>query len=267
MDTLEQLKTKGSSETLKAMEGKDRQAPETFSGVASSLMRQQQKYIADVLTDKPVSIYAMDDYPAIRKQLFNNVLDALDKRFPLYNDKYVLALENVGYDDPEDISIEDQKKAIMEGKSVSRRVRGNWVLKDAATDKVLQRTGRMTLMRVPYMTERGTFIRNGHEYTFNSIMRLEPGVYTKKKNDDEISAQFNIKKGTGAGFSLKFTPSTGVFNVTRMSSNAPAYTVFRDLGVTDEQMKAAWGDELFEKNKLAGSTEKAKLQANKIYNM
>ena len=191
MDTLEQLKTKGSSETLKAMEGKDRQAPETFSGVASSLMRQQQKYIADVLTDKPVSIYAMDDYPAIRKQLFNNVLDALDKRFPLYNDKYVLALENVGYDDPEDISIEDQKKAIMEGKSVSRRVRGNWVLKDAATDKVLQRTGRMTLMRVPYMTERGTFIRNGHEYTFNSIMRLEPGVYTKKKNDDG-TMQFKI---------------------------------------------------------------------------
>ena len=100
-------------------------------------------------------------------------------------------------------------------------------------------------MKVPYMTDRGTFIRSGHEYTFNNIMRLEPGVYTKKNNDDEITAQFNVKRGTGAGFNMRFIPSTGLFQFSRGTTNAPAYAVFKELGMDDEQIKKQWGPELF----------------------
>ena len=121
-------------------------------------------------------------------------------------------------------------------------------------------------MNVPYITDRGTFIRNGHEYAFSNIMRMEPGVYTKQR-DDEISAQFNIKKGTGAGFNMFLQPNTGIFKIKRNTTSVPAYTVFRDMGITDEQMKEAWGQELFDKNKAAGSDEKASMAANKIYNM
>ena len=63
-----------------------------------------------------------------------------------------------------------------------------------------------------------------------------------------------MKKGTGAGFNMKFTPSRGLFQINRGTANAPAYTVMKDLGVTDEQMKASWGDELFKLNKEYGST-------------
>ena len=231
-----------------------------------NLMRAQQKFIANTLAQKNIKVFRMDDYPTIRKILFDNVKNAISERFPLYNERYTLAIEDVDYDDPEDIDIDKQKQAILEGNSCSRRLRGTWVLRDAKTDKVVSKTRRMTLMQVPYITDRGTFIRNGHEYAFSNIMRMEPGVYTKQR-DDEISAQFNIKKGTGAGFNMFLAPNTGIFKIKRETTSAPAYTVLHDMGVTDDQMKEAWGQELFDKNKAAGSDEKAIAAANKIYNM
>lgn len=242
------------------------QQTQAFTGATSNMLRAKQKFIADILTEKPVSVYSMDDYATIRKTLFDNVKNAVARRFPLYNEKYTLALEDVDYDDPEDMDIDTQKQALLEGRSVTRRLRGSWTLRDANTDKVISKTKRMTLMRVPYMTDRGTFIRNGHEYTFTNIMRMEPGVYTKQKTD-EVSAQFNIKKGTGAGFNMRLMPNTGIFQISRGTMNCPAYTVLHDLGVSDQQMEDAWGTELFRKNKEAGSAEKARISADKIYNM
>ena len=236
-------------------------------GTLNGVMKAQQKFIADVLDEqKPTSVYRLDDYPKIRSELFKNVQNAVQKRFPLVNDRYSLSLQDVKYDDPEDINITEQKQAILDGGSCDRRLRGSWVLTDNATGKVLSKTKRMTLMKVPYMTDRGTFIRNGHEYAFSNIMRLEPGVYTKKR-DDEVSAQFNIKKGTGAGFNMFLQQNTGVFKIKRGTTTAPAYAVFRDMGITDDQIEQAWGKELFQKNQAAGSGEKARQAASKIYNM
>lgn len=223
-----------------------------------------QKFVADVLTEKPVYQYRVDDFPEIRRQLFNNVKNAVGKRFPLYNDRYSLSVEGLEYDGPEEIGIDEQKKAILNGKSVSRKLRGSWVLSDAS-GKVVARTKKMTLARVPYMTDRGTFIRNGHEYCFSNIMRLEPGVYVKER-PDEVSAQFNIKQGTGGGFGMRMVPKTGVFEMTRGTSKAPAYTVLKDMGVTDDQMKATWGDALYSINRDAGMSTRARQQADRFYN-
>ena len=240
--------------------------PDT-QGTVNNLIRAQQKFIANTLAQgKDVKIFRMDDYPTIRKVLFENVKNAISQRFPLYNDRYTLSIEDVDYDDPEEIGLAKQKQAILDGKSIARRLRGTWVLRDAKTNKEVSRTRRMTLMNVPYITDRGTFIRNGHEYAFSNIMRMEPGVYTKQR-DDEISAQFNIKKGTGAGFNMFLQPNTGVFKIKRNTTSAPAYAVFHDMDITDDQMKEAWGQELFDKNKAAGTDEKAIAAANKIYNM
>lgn len=235
-------------------------------GALSNISRATQKFIANVLTDKPKRIYRMDDYPAWRTNLFNNVKNAVTERFPLRNDRFSLCVEDVDYDDPEDLDVDEQKKLLMEGKSSIRRLRGSWVLRDAITDKVLSKTRRMTLMKVPRLTDRGTFIKNGKEYAFASIMRLEPGVYTKYK-PDACEAQFNIQSGTGAGFNMSLNPKTGTFQIRRGTTNAPAYAVFRDMGVTDDAMRKAWGPAVFEINKKAGDSEKARAAAEHIYNI
>ena len=227
--------------------------------------RATQQFIADVLTKKPDTIYRLDDYPTMRHVIYDNVKNAISRRFPLRNAQYTLGLEDVDYDGPEDADLTEQKRAIMEGKSVTRKLKGSWVLRDADTDKVVSKSRRMTLMRVPIMTDRGTFIRNGREFVLGNIMRMEPGVYTKIA-PDTVSAQFNIKQGTGRGFNLNLDPKTGLFRVKQSTTNAPAYTVFKDMGVTDDQMRDMWGDDVFEKNRAAGQSEKARQAADKLYN-
>lgn len=248
------------------MADSDNRSINPAAGVLANVTRATQKFIADTLTEKPDVIYRMDDYDTIRRLMFDNVKSAVQQRFPLMNDRYTLSVEDLDYDDPEDIDVDEQKRLLLEGKSSTRRLRGSWVLRDAATDKVVSRTRRMTLMRVPRMTPRGTFIRNGREYCIGSIMRLEPGVYCKQK-PDEVSAQFNIKQGTGQGFGMTLNPKTGVFQMRRGTANVPAYTVLRDMGVTDEQMEQAWGKDMLEVNKKAGTGDKARQAADRVYNM
>lgn len=235
-------------------------------GAMANSTRAVQQFIADVLTQKPDRVYRLDDYDAIRQIIFDNVKSAVERRFPLRNDRYTLSLEDVDYDDPEDIDVNEQKRLLLNNKSSTRRLRGSWVLRDAETDKVLSKSRRMTLMHVPRMSSRGTFIRNGREYNLTNIMRLEPGVYCKQK-PDEVSAQFNIKQGTGQGFNMALNPKTGLFTIRRGTTNAPAYTVLHDMGVTDEQMRDAWGKDIFETNRAAGISDKGRASADKIYNM
>lgn len=242
------------------------QAVQTLNTVSNIASDTKQRFIADVLTTKPDVLYSPSDYATIRKQLFDNVQRAIAQRFPLRNQRYTLDVTDVGYVDPQHISIQQQKKAILQNKSIGRRIKGSWVLTDNATGKVVSKSGRQTLMTVPYMTDRGTFIRSGSQYTFNNIMRLQPGVYTKRNNDDLVSAQFNVKRGTGAGFNMKFIPSTGLFHINRGSRNVPAYFVLKQMGITDQQLKQAWGQELWQKNKLAGQTPRAASAAAALYN-
>lgn len=42
-------------------------------------------------------MYRPDDYTTVRTTLFDNVRNAVTQRFPLYNDKYLLTVENVDY--------------------------------------------------------------------------------------------------------------------------------------------------------------------------
>ena len=230
----------------------------------SNQVRAVQQFISDTLTERPDRLYPLDDFGAIRQQLFDNVKTAVQRRFPMRNDRYTLAVEDVDYDDPEDIGADEQKRLLLEGGSSVRRLRGRWVLRRASDDSVVSRSKRMTLMRVPRMTDRGTFIKGGREFAMTNIMRLVPGVYCKGK-DDEVTAQFNIRQGTGSGFSMVLTPSTGIFQFRRGTTNAPAYTVLHDFGVSDETMKQAWGDELFETNRTAGTGERARQAAAKLY--
>ncbi len=234
------------------------------TGAVSGATSAVQRFIADVLTEKPERTFRLDDYGAMRTLLFDNVKNAVQKRFPLQNNRYSLSVEDLDYDDPEDIGVDEQKDLLLSGRSNERRLRGSWVLRDAGTGKVVSKGRRMTIMKVPRLSDRGTFIRNGKEFCIGSIMRMEPGVYCKK-GPDELTAQFNIKQGTGGGFNMVMNPGTGVFRIRRGTTNAPAYTVLRDMGVTDEQMKEAWGEELYIANRDAGQGVKARAAADAIY--
>ena len=125
----------------------------------------------------PAGLREFGDSASVRRGIYENVRAAARAIEPVSNQTHTLQLVDVDYDDDEkDISLADQKRALLEKRNLRRSLRGTWQLVDNASGKVLDKK-RATVAQVPYFSSRGTFIRNGNEYTLSNQMRLRPGVY------------------------------------------------------------------------------------------
>jgi DNA-directed RNA polymerase beta subunit len=198
--------------------------------------------------DPEVDGRGLDDVDALRAAVMNNVRDAVSAKFPIENQKHLLRLSNVAYDSEEPISLRDQKRAILSRRSLSRKLNGTWELVDKATGEVVD-SRKATVARVPYMTQRGTFIYNGKEYAVANQMRLQDGVYARAKGDGTYESHFNLMSGTGRAFRVGMDPATGSFNLNIGQANMPMYPLFRALGVGDDELRKAWGDDIYDQNK------------------
>lgn len=191
-------------------------------------------------------IYDPLDFKEVGERVRSNIVSAIGKRFPIVSDKYTLTIENMSYD-KSDSSLAAEKRAIQNEKNHSDRLKGDWVLYDNATGKVVQRR-RETLMNVPRMTERGTFIRNGSELCLKHMFRLRPGLYARMKADGTPALQINPVQTTGRQMTINLQPDTGIFTVSRGTRTFGVLPLLRAAGVTDDEVKAAWGEELFNIN-------------------
>ena len=84
-----------------------------------------QKFISSILSQDRGELIDPLDFASVRRKLYARSLDAVRSRFPLHNEQHVLDADNLAYADPEEFSLEDQKKAMMSGRSVARRLRGS----------------------------------------------------------------------------------------------------------------------------------------------
>lgn len=159
-----------------------------------------------------------------------------------------LELHEPHYDGPDVASLAEQKKALLENRFLHRRLRGTLRLVDTGTGETLDER-RMTLMRVPVLTQRHTFIHNGNEYTTLNQARMEPGVYTRRKASGELESHFNAKRGTGPSHRVTLDPTTGVFKLNIGQASLRLYSLLKDIGVTDEQMEESWGPEVLAQNR------------------
>jgi DNA-directed RNA polymerase beta subunit len=187
------------------------------------------------------------DANAARKTIFERAQQAAAGIKPFDNGKHTLALENVHYQGPEDFSLAEQKQAILEGRSLGRRLRGTWRLKDNATgQEVENRTS--TIATIPYLTPRGTFINRGSEYSIINQFRLNPGIYTRRKENGEIEAHVNVMPGEGKTHRYFLDPEKGVFYAKLGQAKVPLLPLLRAFGVNDKQLQEAWGPELYSSN-------------------
>jgi DNA-directed RNA polymerase subunit beta len=192
-----------------------------------------------------------DDVDATRDMLFSNVQRALEEKFPLTNQRYTLKLSDVKYQKPKRFTNSEQKRAIMRGQTLGWKLMGKWDLVDNATGKSVDKTASRLIAQVPYLTNRGTFIFNGTEYTVASQMRLRPGIYSRVKDNGIIEAHFNVKGGTGRSFRVYMEPETGVFRMNVGQANLKLYPILRAMGVDDRKLKSMWGPDLLQANVAA----------------
>lgn len=192
--------------------------------------------------------YAFNDQAFIRNSIGSKVTEALEKSFPLKWGNVRLEVKNVRFK-PRDYSLKEQKDALLQEQYLSNPVKGDLYLYDNNTDELLDVSKSKTLLRIPYYTQRGTFIHNGNEYSTLRQSRLRPGIFTRRKANGELESQFNVQRGTGSGYKITLDPSTGIYKLNVGQSSSNLYSILHDIGVSDEELKEAWGLDVLKRNK------------------
>lgn len=191
-----------------------------------------------------------DDTDGVREDIESGVMKAMQNYVHGYEYGGTrLELSDMAYADKPRYSLAEQREALLKDSTLARRLRGTVTLVDTETNKPLEIRKNMTLARVPYLTQRGTMIHNGSEYAPVSQSRLLPGAYTRKRNNGELETHFNVRPGTGSAMRMSLDPTTGQYRMRVGSSNVHAYSVFKDLGVSDDEMERRWGPEILEANR------------------
>lgn len=189
----------------------------------------------------------LTDAESRRTQIRAKALDALRAAFPmpLRDKKIEIADLQV---QKRDYGPNDQKQALLSGGSLYEPVKGTVILKDAQ-GKELERVTNYTLLNLPFFTGRHTFIIDGNEYNVSNQLRLKPGVYTRRRGNEELEAQFNLSKG--ANFRLSLDPTQGHPYMEYGTTAIPLYPVLRKLGVDHAEIARSWGAEVAQQNAAA----------------
>lgn len=194
---------------------------------------------------RPVMIFAEQQ----RQLIHDKVKDGFEKSFPLKAGRYFVEVSNVQVA-PQDYSSNDQKRALLEGKTLSERVSGDLTVKDAGGNAV-STAKDFTLMQLPYFTQRHTFILDGTEYSVSSQLRTRPGVYLRRRGNEELEATFNTSKG--ANLKMSMNPEKGLLYLQpqHTTSKIPLQPILKALGVPHQDIAAHWGNEIADINRDA----------------
>jgi hypothetical protein len=202
----------------------------------------------DDIVPQGVKLRDFDDFSALREDTFTSVAGAFQNRFPQEYGKYRMELDNVHYPETKDFDLDQQKNALMKNQFLGKRLRGTFKLYDKDSGDFLEEK-EVTLMRVPYVTDRGTVIHNGNEYVTLNQARLSSGVYTRKKESGELEAHINAKRGTGRSYKLRMEPNTSLYKLDIDQASLRLYSLLHDLGVSDDELEKRWGPDILEANR------------------
>lgn len=199
-------------------------------------------------TDRDVELRDPEDFDTLRQHISDGVMEEFGKSFPVSHGGIRLEVHNLGYEGPESFSLHDQKTALLGDGYLGHKLRGDLRLIDEASGNTLDEQ-RMTMLKVPYLTPRGTFINGGNEYVSSAQARLLPGVYTRRQSNGQLETQIVPKPGSGQAFRVGFEPDTAQYRLKVRQSNLHLYSMLHDLGVPDEQLEKQWGPEILAANK------------------
>lgn len=215
--------------------------------------------MAPIRTDPPQPVLVEADVK--RDRIRQKAIDNLKSVFPMIGRRFTVDAEDVQIK-PADYGPEDLKGAILGARTLAEPIRGTLVLRNNKTGKVVQRVSNFNLLQLPYFTPHHTFLINGNAYTVSNQLRMRPGVYTRRRRNQEIEAQFNVVGSDN--FRMSMDPTTGHFNLEYGATKVPLYSVLNKLGIPDKTIAQHWNPKLMEKNRNAHG-KKVDSHINKLY--
>lgn len=204
---------------------------------------------------------APDQQASVRK-LEERTKQVIESRFPFQKEEYEIDIENIHFEHPAS-DTEAQDYAFAAGHSLETKVRGTIVIKkDGKEIDLSTKSGasqgqnsfrNIIITKLPYPSERGTYIINGNELNFLNQMNLRPGIYVhpmKAVNgtgllESEIrtkNKRFKISLDTGNS-KLKIINLDMDYDTT--AKKVDALSFLKVIGATDDEIKKAIGDKGF----------------------
>lgn len=184
------------------------------------------------------------------------LLQQIEKTFPIRDkqNKYEVRVGNLQIADALGVNdIHSQHQARVEGRNWAVPVTGSVEIVDVGTGKVLV-SRRQRITDIPKMTRHGSYIIGGAETTLTNQWRLRPGVYVKAtERQGEHEAQFQLAKGKS--FDVQQEEGGNLF-MKMGTRKIPLYSVLSSYGVSDADMKRAWGAEAFDASKKKSKGDK-----------
>jgi len=198
----------------------------------------------------------------LRQRIRARAVEGLTASFPMDVRGQKLELQDIAVH-PRDFGPEAQKQAILEGASLHEAVKGTLVLR-SPLGKVVDQVKNFTLLHLPYLTERHSFIIDGNEYQVGNQIRQKPGVYTRRRGNDELETAFNLSKGSN--FRLSLDPAKGHPYMEYGSTLIPLYPILRRLGLAHSDISRSWGAPVALSNAAAfDAPKKADAALEKLY--
>ena len=177
--------------------------------------------------------------------------EALKQHFPIESKNRKLVLHDIHIDE-EGVNTNDirsQEDAKNNKKTWGANVSADISLVDKTTGKTLDRT-KMKLLTLPKPTNRYSYIVDGSERQIGGLWKLRSGIYSHIKQNGEVQAEFNLAKPfvRENRIYLPFDPETKAFKFRYGSVHVPLYSMLKAMGVPDEDMKKAWGADIYKAN-------------------
>jgi len=201
-----------------------------------------------VFKPKGVELTDPEDFDTQRQQIFDKVHDAVKNSFPRAFGGVRMELQDSEYEGQDNYTPAEQKDALLNNKYLTRKLRGTVNLYDDKTNDLLD-TQKLTLMQVPWLSQRGTFTHRGNNYTSIRQLRLVPGPYGRIMDNGNMEVHFNVKPGSGPGYRVMLEPNTAQFKLkVGAQSEVHLYSVLKDMGIPDDHLKQSWGEGTWQRN-------------------
>ena len=154
----------------------------------------------------------------ITQKVDASLIKGLSSQFPVEGKVYRLEASNFRAE-KKPITHEDEKKAILESRSLTYPIKADLKLINKATGETVDEVNGFSLMDSFHLTNKHTLMYKGNNYAIANLLKLRPGVYTRYKENGELESHFNT--GKGQTFFLHLDVKSNIFYIQINSANIP----------------------------------------------
>ena len=182
------------------------------------------------------------------EKLRSTVIKEFENSFPYERGDYRFEVKDITIAEPS-VSYEDQQKAFLNDESIEAVVRGTIEVYHKGK---LVKSQKSILTRVPYPTDRGSYVSGGNELVVLNRMQRRNGIYVRPVRN--VSRTQMLTADVRAGyqrFKIDFDTNRGQMKLSQLSMDygktnpgqIDVIPFLKFLGVTDGQIKQAVGDD------------------------